>query len=58
MTVVDASVLVSALVDSGSDGRWAETEIRRGALAGPELFFHPKLLRLLTEESNEFVAYS
>ena len=37
MTVVDASLIVSALVDSGSDGRWAETEIARGALAGPEL---------------------
>ena len=44
MRVVDASVIVSALVDSGSDGRWAETGIARGALAGPEL--------VLAEASN------
>ena len=35
--VVDASVIVSALVDSGRDGRWAEAEIAGGGLAAPEL---------------------
>lgn len=38
MTVVpDASVLVAALVDSGSEGRWAESILRRSALASPEV---------------------
>ena len=37
MRVVDASVIVSALLDSASDGCWAEAEIARGSLAGPEL---------------------
>ena len=36
-TVLDASVLVAALVDSGDEGRWAESVIARDALAGPEL---------------------
>lgn len=44
MRVVDASAIVSALVDSAGDGRWAETEIARGGLAGPEL--------VLAEASN------
>ena len=35
--VVDASVLVEALVDSGHDGRWAESVIAQGGLASPEL---------------------
>ena len=35
--VVDASVLVAALVDSGREGKWAETVIAEGYLAGPEL---------------------
>ena len=35
-TVVDASVLVAALVDSGHDGKWAESTSARGHLAGPE----------------------
>ena len=35
--VVDASVLVAALVDSGDDGRWAESVIAQGGLASPEL---------------------
>lgn len=34
--VVDASVLVAALVDSGRDGKWAEVTLAEGALAGPE----------------------
>ena len=36
-TVVDASVLVAALVDSGSEGEWSEFVIVDGALVGPEL---------------------
>lgn len=37
MTVVDGSVLVAALVDSGRDGRWAEGVLEDDDLAGPEL---------------------
>lgn len=38
MTVVlDASVLVAALVDAGPAGRWAESAVGAGSLAGPEL---------------------
>ena len=36
-TVVDASVLVAALVDSGREGRWAEATLAEGSLTGPEL---------------------
>jgi predicted nucleic acid-binding protein len=35
--VVDASVLVAALVDTGHDGVWAETVVSDGPLYGPEL---------------------
>ena len=42
--VVDASVLVAALVDDGEEGRWSETSIGRDALIAPEL--------LLVETSN------
>ena len=35
--VVDASVLTAALVDSGSEGKWAETVIGAGSLIAPEL---------------------
>ena len=35
--VVDASVLVAALVDSGREGVWAESAMGEGSLAGPEL---------------------
>ena len=35
--VVDASVLVAALVDSGRVGQWAEATLAQGALASPEL---------------------
>ncbi len=35
--VVDASVLVAALVDSGPEGKWAESAIAEGSLTGPEL---------------------
>ena len=36
-TVVDASVLVAALVDTGPHGTWAEQVIENGALHAPEL---------------------
>ena len=42
--VVDATVLVAGLVDSGRDGRWAESVIADGALTSPEL--------ILVEASN------
>ena len=35
--VVDASVLVAALVDSGPEGKWAESVIAEGSLTAPEL---------------------
>ena len=38
MTVVtDASVLVAVLVDSGREGKWAESAVAEGSLAAPEL---------------------
>ena len=36
-TVVDGSVLVAALVDSGREGKWAESVVAEGLLASPEL---------------------
>jgi predicted nucleic acid-binding protein len=36
-TVVDSSVLVAALVDSGPHGAWAETILAGGSLFAPEL---------------------
>ena len=44
MVVVDASVIISTLVDSGSEGQWAEAAIAEGILIGPEL--------VLVEASN------
>ena len=35
--VVDASMLVAALVDSGADGRWAESLLASDSLAAPHL---------------------
>jgi len=35
--VIDASVLVAALVDSDQDGPWAEAAIAQGQLAAPEM---------------------
>ena len=35
--VVDASAVVAALVDGGSDGRWAESELVGQPLAAPHL---------------------
>lgn len=37
MTVLDASVLVAALVDSGPEGEWAEEVLGAGPLAAPHL---------------------
>lgn len=37
IVVVDASVVVAALVDSGPDGRWAERMLTSGSLAAPHL---------------------
>jgi predicted nucleic acid-binding protein len=42
--VVDASMVVAALVDSGTDGRWAEALLAGGSLAAP----HP----LMVEAAN------
>lgn len=42
--VVDASLLVAALVDSGKEGKWAESAVTEGYPAGPEL--------VLAEASN------
>lgn len=35
--VVDASAVVAALVDDGSDGEWAASELTREGLAAPHL---------------------
>lgn len=35
--VIDASMVVAALVDSGTDGRWAEALLASGPLAAPHL---------------------
>ena len=35
--VVDASVVVAALVDNGSDGEWAEAQLRTNHLTAPSL---------------------
>ena len=35
--VVDASVLVAAVADSGSEGRWAETVLEEAPLLAPAL---------------------
>ena len=37
--VVDASLLVAALVDDGADGRWAESELVGDYLAAPHLVY-------------------
>ena len=42
--VIDASVLTAALVDSGKEGRWAETTIAANDSVAPEL--------VLVETSN------
>jgi predicted nucleic acid-binding protein len=35
--VIDASMVVAALVDSGTDGRWAESQLTSDSLAAPHL---------------------
>ena len=35
--VVDASLVVAALVDSGDEGRWAESVLAEGSTTSPEL---------------------
>lgn len=35
--VVDASMAVAALIDSGNDGTWAQALLRSGSLAAPDL---------------------
>jgi predicted nucleic acid-binding protein len=45
-TVVDASVLVAALVDAGPHGAWAEQVLADGSLQAPEL--------VLAEVTNTF----
>ena len=37
MTVVDASVVVAALIDTGPFGRWAEGVLASGSLSAPHL---------------------
>lgn len=37
MIVLDASVLVAVLVDSGHEGRWADAVVAKADLAAPEL---------------------
>jgi len=37
LTVVDSSVVIAALVDSGHDGEWAEEILASGFLQAPEL---------------------
>ena len=44
ITVIDASVVIAALVDHGDSGHWAEAIILRDNLAAPEL--------MLIEASN------
>ncbi|MDQ3679158.1 MAG: type II toxin-antitoxin system VapC family toxin [Actinomycetota bacterium] len=44
VAVVDASVVVAALLDSGAEGRWAEDQVFIHDLAGPHL--------VLAEASN------
>ena len=52
--VVDASVLVAALLDAGDAGRWAESLIASDAIAAPELAMveTTNILRRL-ERANE-----
>ena len=58
--VVDGSVIVAALVDSGHEGAWAESVVAAGALLAPELALAEAsniLRRLeLTGEISQFEA--
>ena len=53
-TVLDGSVLVAALVDSGDEGKWAESMLDAGSLAGPELLLveATNILRRLERSSS------
>ncbi|MGF1598137.1 MAG: type II toxin-antitoxin system VapC family toxin [Acidimicrobiales bacterium] len=53
MPVVDASVVVSALVDSGAVGRWAETILAAGGLSAPELLPYEVANVLRRAEASE-----
>ena len=52
--VVDASIVVAALVDSGSTGRWSEDIIARDNLIAPELLLieTTNVLRRLERTNN------
>ena len=53
-TVVDASALVTVLVDSGDEGKWAEATFAEGELAGSEfvLVEASKILRRLVRSEK------
>ena len=54
--VIDASVLVAALVDSGSTGSWAEDVISEGPLAIPELALVEATNILRRMEQNKHIS--
>jgi len=57
--IVDASVPVSILVDSGREGKWAESTFAEGSLAAPEWVLAEacNILRRL-EQSGEMCSES
>ena len=54
--VVDASVLVAALVDSGDEGKWAEATLAEGGLTSPELVLAEASNILRRLERNEKIS--
>jgi predicted nucleic acid-binding protein len=54
--VLDASLLVAALVDSGSNGAWAESVISRHAVIGPELLLVETINILRRLERSEHIS--
>jgi hypothetical protein len=49
--VVDASVVVGALVDSGADGKWSETLLASDSLAAPtQCFRAPRLSHAMAHD--------
>ena len=56
--VVDASLLIAALVDSGADGRWAEGILADGELASAEMVLAESANVLRRLESNRSIAAS
>lgn len=46
MTVIDASVLVAAAVDSSADGEWAESQLAAEELVAPEIVL-PEAMNVL-----------